>query len=190
LSTAAAFQIRVPPTHTTLSGDLVVRVIGLPSPSRTRSSATPELQLVEHRAEAGEWALVKEIPIVVAARRPNRTSSASTLPPVEVRFPCGLLTRGGRFGVRLVGVPGDEYQQVVPLDVRWPEARLLLTPQRIATYPEDPVTAAVEFPGSRCPPAPDAPMPESWLELLFCGHSIEGCTDLDVGADHTGRRVS
>lgn len=69
-------------------------------------------------------------------------------------------------------------QLCVGLDVRWPMPRLSITPEHVQTYPEDPVTAILEFPEVVCPPmsanAPSA-IPEFWLELRYCGHSLLQC---------------
>lgn len=56
--------------------------------------------------------------------------------------------------------------------------RLSLTPEHVQTYPESPVTAILEFPEVVCPPVRDsAPtaIPEFWLELHYCGHSLLTC---------------
>lgn len=64
------------------------------------------------------------------------------------------------------------------LDVRWPMPHLSLTPEHVQTYPETPVMAILEFPEVSCPPVSDSPasaIPEFWLELHFCGHSLLTC---------------
>ncbi|KAL0276483.1 UNVERIFIED_CONTAM: hypothetical protein PYX00_004046 [Menopon gallinae] len=66
---------------------------------------------------------------------------------------------------------------VVGLDVRWPPAILSIDPRHIETYPDVAVTGLVRFLPTVCFPAVGAPVPETWLDLLSCGHSPVGCTD-------------
>jgi len=123
----------------------------------------------------------------------------------SVRFPCGVVTLGGRYRIVLSPDPhtkvtdgqavafvlgahfGYQFLDVVSLplqdeaaqelDVRWPAARLALEPQHAQTYPEVPVKASLEFPPTTCSAAAGAVIPELWLELLYCGHSLIGCVD-------------
>lgn len=69
------------------------------------------------------------------------------------------------------------------LDVRWPSPRLSLTPEHVQTYPEQPVTAILEFPEVTCPPVSEkvpAAIPEFWLELHFCGPSLVTCNERSI----------
>ena len=65
----------------------------------------------------------------------------------------------------------------MPLDVRWPDASLSLEPKTIPTYPEINVTARVVFHKTNCKPAIGTLVPETWLDLIYCGHSPVSCTN-------------
>lgn len=67
--------------------------------------------------------------------------------------------------------------------------QLSLTPERIQTYPETPVSAILEFPDVVCPPVSDSPataIPEFWLELHFCGPSLLTC---DTGQNKSSIQI-
>ncbi|KAL1139118.1 hypothetical protein AAG570_009178 [Ranatra chinensis] len=83
---------------------------------------------------------------------------------VKIRFPCGVVAKGGRYG------------SIVELDVRWPAASVSLLPSQVQTYPEEVVTASLAFRTTFCQPAIGSVEPETWLDLLYCGHSPVGCT--------------
>lgn len=79
-----------------------------------------------------------------------------------------------------VGRHQDDEIVTRALDVRWPMPQLSLTPEYVQTYPERPVMAILEFPEVICPPMADSPpaaIPEFWLELHYCGHSLLTCDD-------------
>lgn len=66
------------------------------------------------------------------------------------------------------------------VDVRWPMPQLTVTPENLKTYPENPVTSILTFPDVQCPPikgTPASALPEFWLELHYCGHSLLNCGD-------------
>ncbi|XP_063242535.1 uncharacterized protein LOC134542316 [Bacillus rossius redtenbacheri] len=69
----------------------------------------------------------------------------------------------------------DEDRLTADLDVRWPAARLSLSPGLVHTYPEQPVVASLEFPPQSCPYAAGGLVPELWLDLVHCGSSRDGC---------------
>lgn len=79
------------------------------------------------------------------------------------------------------------------LDVRWPMPQLSLTPEHVQTYPEQPVKAILEFPEVVCPPVianvPSA-IPEFWLELHYCGHSLLTCDGDGSSANQTHAQVN
>lgn len=66
---------------------------------------------------------------------------------------------------------------MVELEVRWPGARLALEPPVIQTYPESPVTATIQFEETTCHPGIGSLLPETWLQLLYCGHSPHSCNN-------------
>lgn len=79
------------------------------------------------------------------------------------------------------------------LDVRWPMPHLTLTPEHIQTYPETAVSAILEFPEVVCPPVADSPasaIPEFWLELHFCGHSLLTCDNPPDDQNRSSTQVS
>lgn len=58
--------------------------------------------------------------------------------------------------------------------------QLTVTPENLKTYPENPVTSILTFPEVECPPikgTPPSALPEFWLELHYCGHSLLNCGD-------------
>lgn len=72
---------------------------------------------------------------------------------------------------------GDSVVKSWKFDVLWPSANLDVTPEQIATYPERPVTAILEFPRVVCTPMESSA--DFWLELLYCGHSSGGAVLCD-----------
>ncbi|KAK6631796.1 hypothetical protein RUM43_013860 [Polyplax serrata] len=122
---------------------------------------------------------------------------------VRVKFPCGVVTRGGHFGVRLTGHDDkinnltlktrghacrksertsciekfENNRTIVGLDVRWPRSALSLFPHHVETYPEESVMALLQFESTKCLPAEGRPSPETWLDLLFCSHTLTGCAE-------------
>jgi hypothetical protein len=172
-------ELLLPDNHTALTGDLEVQLIG-PPPERSR------LQLLRATA-AQSFAAVAAVPVV------NSSSS--------VRFPCGVVTLGGRYRVALLTEVGERAgclcaecsatllqiclslqnesaeTAAQDLDVRWPAAHLALQPEHAQTYPEVPVKASLEFPPTTCSAAAGAVIPELWLELWYCGHLLTGCAE-------------
>ncbi|XP_069681082.1 uncharacterized protein gogo [Periplaneta americana] len=147
-------ELRLPANHTALAGDLEVRLLD-PSPLHGR------LQLLRATPAHGYTA-------VAAVPLPGNATTAA--------FPCGVVTLGGRYRVVLITPDPDDTQRVAcELDVRWPAARLSLTPAHAQTYPEQPVRATLEFAPTKCSAAAGAVIPELWLDLLYCGRSPADC---------------
>lgn len=70
--------------------------------------------------------------------------------------------------------------------------QLSVTPEDIQTYPERPVMAILEFPEVVCPPVADSPIsaiPEFWLELHYCGHSLLTCDNNDSRQNNSNVQV-
>lgn len=65
---------------------------------------------------------------------------------------------------------------IVGLDVRWPPSILSISPRHLETYPNVSVTALLQFTPTKCSPIQGSPVPETWLDLIFCGHSLIGCS--------------
>nr|XP_018908175.1 PREDICTED: uncharacterized protein LOC109037809 [Bemisia tabaci] len=195
----ACLEIRVPVNYTALTGDLEVHLSDVPS-EYTR------LQLLKSIAHG--WSLIGSIPLPV--QTPTHINSSDVYQMVVVKFPCGVITQGGKYGVRLrideadhstsnsvlpanefraqvpsfptAQYPGDEHadsedaEEIYEMEVRWLGASLTLHPQEIQTYPETPVTATLMFQTPQCEPVVDSLVPETWIDLLYCGHSTIGCT--------------
>ncbi|KAF2884467.1 hypothetical protein ILUMI_21705, partial [Ignelater luminosus] len=165
-------ELSLPPSHTALSGDLHVEIA---------SSSFPPLLLQLSRLEGSGTQALTTIQVLPEAR-------ALSLNKTIVKIPCGYFSRGGTYFILLKKQPTnyggntteDEQSSVITrsLDVRWPMPQLSLTPEHVQTYPERPVMAILEFPEVVCPPVTDSPasaIPEFWLELHYCGHSLLTC---------------
>lgn len=145
------------------------------------SSSFPPLLLQLSRLEGTGTQALTTIQVLPEAR-------ALSLNKTIVKIPCGYFSRGGTYFILLKKQPTnyggntteDEQSSVITrsLDVRWPMPQLSLTPEHVQTYPERPVMAILEFPEVVCPPVTDSPasaIPEFWLELHYCGHSLLTC---------------
>lgn len=165
----------MPPSHTALSGDLHIQL---------RAHSFPPLLLQLSRLEGGDVQMLTTFPVLPEAR-------ASSVNITLVKVPCGYFSKGGQYYVLFKKLPTDfgtdrkANTTISPaivvtrtLDVRWPMPQLSLTPEHVQTYPERPVMAILEFPEVVCPPVADsapAAIPEFWLELHYCGHSLLTC---------------
>ncbi|KAB0800461.1 hypothetical protein PPYR_06201 [Photinus pyralis] len=169
-------SLLLPPSHTALSGDLHVEIA---------SSSFPPLLLQVSRVEGTGTQALTTIQVLPEAR-------ALSLNKTIVKVPCGYFSRGGTHFVLLKKQPisyGDnrtrsDRSSIITrsLDVRWPMPQLSLTPEYVQTYPERPVMAILEFPEVVCPPVSDSPasaIPEFWLELHYCGHSLLNCDNIN-----------
>ncbi|KAF5301841.1 hypothetical protein FQA39_LY10626 [Lamprigera yunnana] len=172
----AGVTLVLPPSHTVLSGDLHVEVI---------SSSFPPLLLQVSRVEGTVTQVLTTIQVLPEAR-------ALSLNKTLVKIPCGYFSRGGIHFILLKKQPmsfgnnssdNDRLSVITKtLDVRWPMPQLSLTPEYVQTYPERPVMAILEFPDVVCPPVSDSPasaIPEFWLELHYCGHSLLNCDNVN-----------
>ncbi|GAB0092722.1 uncharacterized protein DMENIID0001_077530 [Sergentomyia squamirostris] len=105
----------------------------------------------------------------------------------QITVPCQYFLRGGLYEFEVVGgdttpsqlnshtdMPSSKERLRQQLDVRWPMAKLSVTPESIGTYPQEPVDAILEFPSVECnfPNTDSLDVPEFWLELNYCGHEI------------------
>ncbi|XP_071051599.1 uncharacterized protein [Onthophagus taurus] len=171
--TIQGLDLLMAPSHTALSGDFHVQI---------RSSLFPPLLLQLSRLDQNNSVqTLTTFPVLPEARSLSRNLTI-------VKIPCGYFSKGGQYYILLKKKPigenknGNDREEMITrsLDVRWPMPQLLLTPEHIQTYPEEPVTAILEFPEVVCPPIIDTPpsaIPEFWLELHYCGHSILMCDD-------------
>lgn len=180
-------EVSVPPSHIALSGDLHIQIV---------SSSFPPLLLQLSRLEGETTLTLITFNVLPEAR-------ALSLNTTVVKIPCGFFSKGGQYYilVKKQPTPGDKNDEddetsviTRSLDVRWPMPQLSLTPEHVQTYPESPVMAILEFPEVTCPPIVDSPassVPEFWLELHFCGHSLLHCDTTQGGfpTNFTNSRV-
>ncbi|KAK4882591.1 hypothetical protein RN001_005910 [Aquatica leii] len=172
----AGVTLVLPPSHTALSGDLHVEIA---------SSSFPPLLLQLSRIEGTGTQALTTIQVLPEAR-------ALSLNKTIVKIPCGYFSRGGVHFILLKKQPNtfgnntadNDRNSIITrtLDVRWPMPQLSLTPEYVQTYPERPVMAILEFPDVVCPPVSDSPasaIPEFWLELHYCGHSLLNCDNVN-----------
>ncbi|KAF5289454.1 hypothetical protein FQR65_LT11827 [Abscondita terminalis] len=182
----AGVTLILPPSHTALSGDLHVEIVS--------SSFTPLLLQVSRVEGTGTQALTT-IQVLPEAR-------ALSLNKTLVKIPCGYFSKGGVHFVLLKkqstsfgeNTTDNDSKSVITktLDVRWPMPQLSLTPEYVQTYPERPVMAILEFPDVVCPPVSDSPasaIPEFWLELHYCGHSLLNCDNVNDNYNQTRVQV-
>lgn len=108
----------------------------------------------------------------------------------RINVPCELLTREGIYSLKVVGNEinsslSDDSMLEHKLDVRWPEPKLIVTPETIGTYPDHQVTAVIEFVDVECPVNTTTfeQVPRFWLELIFCGSQIY-CDSSTVAPKH------
>ncbi|XP_053661350.1 uncharacterized protein LOC128710324 [Anopheles marshallii] len=106
----------------------------------------------------------------------------------QIKVPCYHFLHGGHYELavleenashtRLGQVMDERLRQ--PLDVSWPTVRLAIAPNRTDTYPELQIRGMLEFPDVRCQlPAhgvDELDLPELWLELFYCGKSVDSCS--------------
>lgn len=187
-------EVSIPPSHTALSGDLHIQLT---------SSSFPPLLLQLSRLEGDVTQTLTTFSVLPEA-------TALSLNKTIVKIPCGYFSKGGQYYVLLKKKPipsqlvhvnnsnsliNDDDQEVITkvIDVRWPLPQLSLTPEHVQTYPESPVMAILEFPEAVCPPVSDSPasaLPEFWLELHYCGHSLLTCDLNTVPVNQTNVQAS
>ncbi|XP_076253063.1 thrombospondin-1 like protein golden goal isoform X3 [Rhynchophorus ferrugineus] len=165
--------IRMPPSHIALSGDLNIEIV---------SSSFLPLVVQLSRLEGNVAQPLTTFPVYPEAGALKRNLTVA-------KIHCGYFSRGGQYYVQIKNQPilgpnstdlSDSQIITRSLDVRWPMPQLVVTPENVKTYPESPVTAILTFPEVVCPPikgvAPSA-IPEFWLELHYCGHSLLNCEE-------------
>lgn len=178
-------EVSIPPSHAALSGDLHIQLT---------SSSFPPLLLQLSRLDGDVTQVLTTFPVLPEAR-------ALSLNTTLIKIPCGYFSRGGQYYVLLkkqsmTGNKTNEEEDPVitrSVDVRWPMPQLSLTPEHVQTYPESPVMAILEFPEVVCPPVADSPasaLPEFWLELHYCGHSLLTCNSQTGNVNQTHVQVN
>ncbi|XP_059614822.1 uncharacterized protein LOC132260580 [Phlebotomus argentipes] len=171
-------RLLVPVTYTALEGDLRVQLQNVQLDDSGHRTQDHRLHIT--RIEDSTRTTVSTIDIY-----PDPVSNVT-----QITVPCQYFLRGGLYEFEVVGgeSPAQQGRDSPPrehlrqqLDVRWPMAKLSVTPESIGTYPQEPVDAILEFPSVECsfPNTDSLDVPEFWLELNYCGHEIY-CDSMNV----------
>lgn len=179
-------RLMVPLSYTAFDGDLRVQLqtsIGqqLDSQESSFKSKQNRLQISRLLPENGGILARKKVVVDSIDIYPDPFSNVT-----QILVPCQHFTHGGTYELEIVEGLGVHLNQEVAderlkqqLDVRWPVAKLSVTPESIGTYPEQPVDVILEFPTVQCDvnSSPyrekyEATLPEFWLELYYCGHEV------------------
>ncbi|XP_055696759.1 uncharacterized protein LOC129797908 isoform X1 [Phlebotomus papatasi] len=173
-------RLLVPVTYTALEGDLRVQLQNVQLDDLGHKNQDHRLHIT--RIEDSSRTTVGIIDIY-----PDPFSNVT-----QITVPCQYFLRGGLYEFEVVGSdvttqkssrsdnpPKERLRQ--QLDVRWPMAKLSVTPESIGTYPQEPVDVILEFPSVECnfPNTDSLDVPEFWLELNYCGHEIY-CDSMNV----------
>ncbi|KAI5731648.1 hypothetical protein M8J77_013779 [Diaphorina citri] len=129
----------------------------------------------------------------------------------QVKFPCGVITKGGKYGLRvhhemfdftevtnfwsynesfdmtsIISVETPSNSNITVLNVLWPAVSLTLEPQIIETYPEYLITATImwQLPNESCQPMKGSRVPDTWLNLISCGQNAADCIQLNTNQTH------
>ncbi|KAH8293436.1 hypothetical protein KR054_000500 [Drosophila jambulina] len=189
---AAAKEERPTATTTTehLSADLKTR--------NNTIMSTLVISKIIDEAEEGPTAQQDQVPVattnssklVLQRRRKEVVQNIPLFPDprfnvTQVTVPCQTFLIGGRYEMQVVSnlrkvgrnqsevtttlVPSQDERLLQTLDVRWPSAEMIVSPVRLKTYPKNPVEVTLRFPEVNCNQTGSLPLPEFWLELLYCG---------------------
>ncbi|XP_031778094.1 uncharacterized protein LOC103315518 isoform X2 [Nasonia vitripennis] len=183
---AAAPRLLVAASHTALSGDLGVLIIELqPSAARATSPGPAEAADTVELADGGDYGQIPlQEPLALRVLRLDGfAAEAVGEVPVQVPnvagvnvslvVPCGLFSRGGSYSLELRR--RGALLRRAGLEVRWPQPALALEPQRLESFPSQPVLASLEYAGVSCEPAAGLPVPRFSLQLVYCGASVLSC---------------
>lgn len=161
-------RLLVPYTYTAFSSDLYVQLHW----DNELYKSSHDLRLQLSRIENLSSVIISVIDIY-----PDPRSNVT-----QITIPCQYFLLGGSYELEVIGndvnsTNNDNYDERLKqqLDVRWPIPKLSVTPESIGTYPEQPLSAILEYPGVECllPNNDKSPnVPEFWLELLYCGHDV------------------
>uniref|UniRef100_A0A182P973 CUB domain-containing protein n=1 Tax=Anopheles epiroticus TaxID=199890 RepID=A0A182P973_9DIPT len=152
---------------------------------------------VQLHADPFELATVDRLRLEILRHLPGETGTVATTLDIrvdinhnvtQIKVPCYHFLHGGHYELAVLeenashsplGQVMDERLRQ-PLDVSWPPVRLAIVPNRTDTYPEQKIQGTLDFPDVRCQlPAHGADtldLPELWLELFYCGKSVESCS--------------
>uniref|UniRef100_A0A182NRR1 CUB domain-containing protein n=1 Tax=Anopheles dirus TaxID=7168 RepID=A0A182NRR1_9DIPT len=155
---------------------------------------------VQLHADPSELATADRLKLEISRHLPGAAGTVATTLDIrvdanhnvtQIKVPCYHFLHGGHYELavledsasptRLGQVMDERLRQ--PLDVGWPTVRLAIVPNRTDTYPDLTVQGVLEFADVRCqlPTAAAGPtdtwdLPELWLELFYCGKSVESCS--------------
>ncbi|XP_054271484.1 uncharacterized protein LOC128992100 [Macrosteles quadrilineatus] len=186
-------EILTPRQYTALSGDLRVDVLGVSSPGC--------VQLLE-RLRDDQYSVLGTVAIMgTTVQEPGVPLHQVVFPcgvichggQFGLRLASGLecTSNSSTYSSTTTSVDDNETTEtdvtttswhsteddIVPLDVRWPGVTLEAEPKSVQTYPEQPVVARVMFHNTYCQPSIGSLVPETWLNLVYCGHSPLGCVN-------------
>ncbi|XP_035898122.1 uncharacterized protein LOC118505849 isoform X2 [Anopheles stephensi] len=152
---------------------------------------------VQLHADPLELATVERLKLEISRHLPGSAGTVATTLDIrvdvnhnvtQIKVPCHHFLHGGHYELavleenashtRLGQVMDERLRQ--PLEVSWPSVRLAIVPNRTDTYPELKIQGMLEFREVRCQLPPQTvdslDLPELWLELFYCGKSIESCS--------------
>uniref|UniRef100_A0A182YHM6 Uncharacterized protein n=1 Tax=Anopheles stephensi TaxID=30069 RepID=A0A182YHM6_ANOST len=152
---------------------------------------------VQLHADPLELATVERLKLEISRHLPGSAGTVATTLDIrvdvnhnvtQIKVPCHHFLHGGHYELavleenashtRLGQVMDERLRQ--PLEVSWPSVRLAIVPNRTDTYPELKIQGLLEFREVRCQLPPQTvdslDLPELWLELFYCGKSIESCS--------------
>ncbi|XP_053681200.1 uncharacterized protein LOC128732063 [Anopheles nili] len=152
---------------------------------------------VQLHADPLELATVERLKLQIARHLPAGGGTVATTLDIrvdvnhnvtQIKVPCHHFLHGGHYELVVLednasqaqlGQQMDERLRQ-PLEVSWPSVRLDITPNRTDTYPEGLVQGLLEFADVRCQlpthGVDSLDLPELWLELFYCGKSVESCS--------------
>uniref|UniRef100_A0A182R148 CUB domain-containing protein n=1 Tax=Anopheles farauti TaxID=69004 RepID=A0A182R148_9DIPT len=153
---------------------------------------------VQLHADPSELATVERLKLEILRHLPGGAGTVATTLDIrldanhnvtQIKVPCYHFLHGGQYELAVlednasptrVGQVMDERLRQ-PLDVGWPSVRLSIVPNRTDTYPDAPIQGVLEFDEVRCQLPTSSgvdtwDLPELWLELFYCGASVESCS--------------
>uniref|UniRef100_A0A499FTS2 CUB domain-containing protein n=1 Tax=Anopheles arabiensis TaxID=7173 RepID=A0A499FTS2_ANOAR len=164
-------RLVLPASYTALGDDLDVQLHA--DPLELATVERLRLEISRHLPGSGTGTVATTLDLRVDANH-NVT---------QIKVPCYHFLHGGHYELAVMEENASHQMDErlrQPLNVSWPPVRLAIVPNRTETYPEQPIQGLLEFPGAHCQlPAHGADtldLPELWLELFYCGKSVESCT--------------
>lgn len=164
-------RLVLPASYTALGDDLDVQLHA--DPLELATVERLRLEISRHLPGSGTGTVATTLDLRVDANH-NVT---------QIKVPCYHFLHGGHYELAVLEENASHQMDErlrQPLNVSWPPVRLAIVPNRTETYPEQQIQGLLEFPQAHCQlPAHGADtldLPELWLELFYCGKSVESCT--------------